>query len=115
MNITVTLFHGGLGWAAGILAIAGAGTIFDSFLSWLTERYSFVFPFILARRWDRPGARVRLPDGRAGWVIEVHEGGDAGDMATVRTCDAGEREQSEWVPAHHLEPLAQPKPEEVAS
>lgn len=103
--MTVTLFHGYLGWAAGFLAILGAATIIEAWWSWLTERYTRGCPGLLTRRWDAPGARVTLPDGRGGWVLEVHYGGSAGDMATVRTYDGDERECAQWVPVRQLEPV----------
>jgi hypothetical protein len=113
--MTITLFHRTLGWAIGALALAGACAFLEMCRSWLDERFTLGFPYLLAPRWDRPKARVTLPDGRGARVLEVHYGGEAGDMATVLTYGSGGHERAEWVPVHHLEPARRAKPEEVAS
>lgn len=103
--MTVTLFHGELGWACGlgiIAAISGAFTGWRG--SWLAQRVTFGYPHLVVRRWDRPGARVRLPDGRTGYVRLVCRDRRAGDMVSVRTRDAGAHQRAEWVPAHRLIP-----------
>lgn len=113
--MTVTLFHGYLGWAAGLLLILGFAAAWEFIEGLVTERYTVGFPRLLTRRWDCPRARVTLPDGRCGRVIDVHCGGGAGDMVTVRTYDDAGREHSEWVPARHLAPQAATETREIAS
>ena len=96
----IITFHGTLGTVAGVALIClGAGWLINGTLVWLEDRVTRD-GWRFRRRWDRPGAEVLLPDGRAGAIQTVYRGEDAGLMAVVIFEDA----EPEWAPVASLSP-----------
>jgi hypothetical protein len=84
--MTITLFHGTLGFLAVALLAIGAATVLTAIENWLRKRFTLdlhpLWHIIPGRlkvhlRWDRPGATVRFGDGREGCVFGVFDMDDS--------------------------------------
>jgi hypothetical protein len=102
MTITITSIPGLIvAW----LACVGVTRIAYGAWEWLSDRFTFDVRRLRAhRRWDRPGARLPLADGRTGYVVYIVRDDEAGDIAAVQPCDAdGDTcHEPEWVPVMDL-------------
>jgi hypothetical protein len=107
--MTVTLFHGLMGWAIGTLAIFGGAVILTSAQNWLYERVEVSLRHAAIRvRWDRPGALVDMGDGRQGAIMNVfyRDGGcGAPRMALIQPYEDECQRPCEWIPLDHVTPL----------
>lgn len=113
--MTITLFHGTLGFLAAALLAIGAVTILTAAENWLRDRLTLdlnplwhVIPrrFAMHLRWDRPFAMVRLGDGREGCLLYLLEHDDApGPIALVQPYDEDNdvnQQCPEWMPLDAL-------------
>ena len=105
--MTITLFHGLLGFAAALLLCFGAVSLADVFWEWLSDRFTVAWsPLRVHRRWDRPGAMALTDDGREVAILHLVRDKDAGDMACIQSYDEDEQElwPPEWVSPASLSP-----------
>lgn len=119
MTVTVTLFHGTAGWVIALLAVTGISHFLVQIQDWLTDRIQVTVsrhrPLLtIRRRWDRPGARVYMGDGRHARISEVYRDRRAGGMAFV-FLDGDDYEPPEWAPVSSLSPRGRETSAEVAS
>jgi len=123
--MTYTL-HGIPGLIVFLLAILAAVEILVDVETWVEERISIdlnpLWHFIPRRfkvrvRWDRPGATVRMDDGREGSVLIVEEGvDDALPIALVQPFDEDDTADQlypEWHISASLTPVPRPSIREM--
>lgn len=96
-----------------LLVFPASGSIGWLGFSW--EGLSFGIPrrFRVTRRWDRPGALVRLPDGSTARLLSVYtDPAAAGAMATVQpeSADGDDDGAPAWVPLGSLSPAGTTAP-----
>lgn len=106
-HVTVTLFHGPAGIAIGLLALWAVAYALTSAQSWIADRFQVGLRSGVHRRWDRPGARVDMKDGRQARISVVLRDYDAGPIAVVQPClsDEDEWQAPEWVRLDGLRPV----------
>lgn len=106
-GLTITLFHGPAGIAVGFLALWSIAYALTSAQGWIAERFQIGLRSGIHRRWDRPGARVDMKDGRQARISDVLRDYDAGAMAVVQPfrVEDGEWDEPVWVRLDDLRPV----------